>query len=149
MATGPVTDVTQLLAGLGALGALGGSIGAPRLVAIGWATVDLERTVAELGTLDARPTDHDDLLGARALRMDAGPVTLLLLEPSTEGRLAAALARRGEGMVALYVAADGPLDGRALRPTAAGLPGRLLPQPHPWGPFVIELSPIAPRGPSS
>ena len=28
----------------------------------------------------------------------------------------------------------------ASRPTALGLPGRLLPHDQPWGPFVIEVA---------
>jgi hypothetical protein len=131
-----MTDVAQLLAGLAALAL---DDGPPRLLASGWATVDIERTVADLGAADADATHDDELLGARAWRVDGGPVALLLLEPSTEGRLAAALARRGEGIVALYVSADTPGPG-ALRPTALGVPGRLLPHERPWGPFVIRVA---------
>ncbi|MCY7418664.1 MAG: hypothetical protein LH650_09235, partial [Chloroflexi bacterium] len=126
-----------LLAGLAGLPA---GDGAPRLVSIGWATVDIERTLADLAVADARATDDDELLGARAWRVDGGPVALLLLEPVTEGRLAAALARRGEGIAAFYVAADTPLEG-LLRPTAVGVPGSLVPQERPWGPFVIRVGP--------
>ena len=35
---------------------------------------------------------------------------LLLLEPDTEGRLAATIARHGEGVVAVYVRASGGAD---------------------------------------
>ncbi len=118
-----------------------------RLVGVGWGTVDIERTVTDLVRILARPTDDDVLLGARAWRADVGDVVLLLLEPNTEGRLAAALARRGEGIVASYVDVEGPLEG-VLRPTALGLPGRVVPGDQPWGPFVIQVSSSAPGGSS-
>jgi hypothetical protein len=131
-----VTDLAQLLSAVMGLAARDS---APRLVGIGWATVDIERSVADLGALDAQAADDDELLGARAWRISPGPVALLLLEPVTEGRLAAALARRGEGIVALYVAADAPLEGVA-RPTALGVPGQSMPQERSWGPFVIRVA---------
>ncbi len=129
-----MTGLASLVRGLAAIR---GSR-SPRLVAVGWATVDLERTLDGLG-VSHRPSIVDEpLLGARGSRVDAGPVAVIVLEPSTEGRLAAALARRGEGICALYVeAAEVP--GPADRGTALGLPGRLLPHDHPWGPFVIEV----------
>jgi hypothetical protein len=89
------------------------------VVAIGWATVDFERTAGELGgAWQAAPAER--LLGGRAwIRLGlAGPndgdVGIILLEPSTEGRLAAALARQGEGPVAVYrrPAADPGTDRR-------------------------------------
>ncbi len=132
-----MNDVAQLLAGLVGLPA---GDGVPRLVGIGWATVDIERTLADLAVATAHATDDDELLGARAWRVDGSPVALLLLEPVTEGRLAAALARRGEGIAALYLVADTPLEG-SLRPTAVGVPGRLMPQERPWGPFLIRVDP--------
>ena len=105
-------------------------------MAIGWATVDMERTLGGLDGTNARVTDDDLLLGARAWRVDAGPVALILLEPNTEGRLAAALARNGEGIVALYLRSEGSHRRRragALRHTALGLPGRVSSQRAPMG----------------
>ena len=111
---------------------------APRLVAVGWATVDLERTLDDLG-LDAGPVVDEPLLGARACRIDLEGMAIVVLEPTTEGRLAAALARRGEGICALYLGAGGSMSP-AARITGLGVPGRLLPHDHPWGPFVIEVA---------
>jgi hypothetical protein len=80
----------------------------------GWATVELDRAATELldpkdsarsrGIVDAPADPH---LGAtcRLLTLDGAPPTVLL-EPSTEGLLAAALARHGEAYVALYGRAD-------------------------------------------
>ena len=108
------------------------------VVAIGWATVDFERAAGELGgRWQAAPADS--LLGGRAWIRQApadaaeGPYRIILLEPSTEGRLAAALARRGEGPVAVYRRpATGPADGR----TKAG--------DGPLGPQQLELDgPVA------
>ena len=63
----------------------------------------------------------------------------LVLEPDTEARLAAALARHGEGLCVAYVEGTGP--GGMVRPTALGVPGRLRPHARPWGPFVIVVDP--------
>jgi hypothetical protein len=107
----------------------------PTLVAVGWATVDAERAAAEQAGIEFVATEPEEALGARAWLGRNGWVDVVLLEPSTEGRLAAALARRGEGLAVLYLAVDG-LDG-ATRMTALGRPGRLLPHGKPWGPFII------------
>jgi hypothetical protein len=131
-----VTDLARLTQ---ALAALRGRE-APRLLAVGWATVDLERTLEDLGVTEVGPITDEPLLGARAQRIDTGPSAVLVLEPTTEGRLAAALARRGEGICALYLADADVVPGRAARTTALGLPGRLLPHDHPWGPFVIAVA---------
>jgi hypothetical protein len=84
-----------------------------------WRTVDVERTVAEIG-LVADPLEPDELLGASGVLVrpgDGPPVAIL--EPSTEGRLAALLARSGEGDAGVYVA---PPDGlEAVRQTGAPL----------------------------
>ena len=117
-------------------------------MAVGWATVDLERTspVCRMGGGRARgpsvgATD-EPALGARApWPRRRARLALVILEPSTEGRLAAALARRGEGIACLYVEGATPIAGRL---TALGRPGRLLPHDRPWGPFVILLGPAGP-----
>ncbi len=82
------------------------------LLGIGWATVDLGRSGEELGfALASMPAD--EILGALARRClplpghrPLGPALerIVLLEPATEGRLAASLARHGEGLAALYFA---------------------------------------------
>jgi hypothetical protein len=80
-----------------------------RLAGIGWATVELDRAADELGmwlgdvVVD---TPGDPLLGASTRTYDAGGLPgdrVVLLEPSTEGRLTASLARDGEGPAALYL----------------------------------------------
>ena len=121
-----MTDVGQLLSGLAGLSS--GATG-PRLLGIGWATVDIQRTIADLAGVDIRPAEPDELLGARAWRTTDRPVALVLLEPSTEGRLAAALARRGEGIAVLYLAADGTARGATRRdgPGCAGAPAASRP----------------------
>jgi hypothetical protein len=94
-----------------------------------WATVDLERTLAELGieglaagaASDAGP---DPLLGARVLVVPVGPngPRRAIAEPTTEGRLAATLARRGEGPAGRYLVVGDDLDAARARATAAGIP---------------------------
>jgi hypothetical protein len=150
-----VNDAGQLLSGLAALGRLVPD--GARLVGVGWATVDLDRTLAGLPDPEAAgPLTDEPSLGARARVVQAGSVALVVLEPSTEGRLAAALARRGEGIACLYVTGPAPLAGG--RSTALGVPGRLLPHDRPWGPFTMlvaepdppdRASPIEDQGSSS
>jgi hypothetical protein len=81
-------------------------------VAIGWATVELDRALAELADATGVPADRfaiagdDELLGARclvAVDVLAGGHALVALEPATEGRLAATLARQGEGPAVLWL----------------------------------------------
>ena len=105
-----------------------------QLHALGWATVELDRAVAELdpwiGEAAPGPRERQDPhLGARVvLRRGAGlpGVWTALLEPSTEGAVAASLARDGEGPCALY-----------LRP-AAGLVAWLAAAPAGEGGQVRE-----------
>jgi hypothetical protein len=119
----------------------------------GWATVELDRAEREvrealtaLGDARVEERPDDDLLGARCriLRYD-GDRDMLLLEPSTEGRLAASLARYGEGSVALYLFGA---PGAAGRLAEAGLvlsgaaPGplggqRLVLAGRAWGPHLL------------
>ena len=126
-----------------------------RVVGRGWATVELERAAAELLVhLAPGAVFHEAarsvLLGARCLRGRARPAAgdddpdadwLVLLEPDTEGRLAASLARFGEGWVATWT---GPDDG-PRRPDAGGIPGplgneRLADRTPVAGPFRVLLS---------
>lgn len=105
-----------------------------RSLALGWATVDLDRAAAGWPGIAWIAASRDSLVGASALvgelalagspadgtgttaatpsadaradtmhsAMGAAP-TIVLLEPDTEGRLAAALARHGEGPAAVYI----------------------------------------------
>jgi hypothetical protein len=98
---------------------------AVRIVGIGWATVDLERAAAALASPEVvfEPGADDDLLSAAALvaRPVAGPV-VIVLEPMSEGRLAAGLARRDEGPLALYLApVRGSLGSSLQRLAQAGI----------------------------
>jgi hypothetical protein len=90
-----------------------------------WATVDLERALGDTGSYGERrwTTIDDELLGARGLRLSDTEPAIILLEPSTEGRLAGWLARHGEGEAAVYAVA--PTDPRAIHPrrTALGRSG--------------------------
>jgi hypothetical protein len=72
-----------------------------------WRTVDVDRTLADLG-LPAEPLPPDAVLGGKGVLVrpaDGPPVAIL--EPSTEGRMAEALARAGEGDAGFYVAPSG------------------------------------------
>jgi hypothetical protein len=77
-----------------------------RQIAVGWATVELDRAAADLADVLGlapeafAPAADSIALGARcriATRVLAGGLSLVILEPVAEGRLAAALARLGEG----------------------------------------------------
>lgn len=130
-------------------------------MAIGWATVDLERAAAEqAGDASAAtsataattakataapaataPAPDDLLLGARCrlLTPSAGGMEVVLLEPSTEGRLAASLARFGEGPVVLYLR----IPTRSLARLRVVAPASGVhcsrPAPGPFGSSVLLL----------
>lgn len=84
----------------------------PLRTVTGWATVELDRAQREvvqrlgLGEPLVEEVPNDELLGASArLLRFTGDRDLILLEPATEGRLAASLARFDEGSAALYLVA--------------------------------------------
>jgi hypothetical protein len=120
-----------------------------------WRTVDLERTIQEL-SLASEPLEPDELLGARGVLVrppDGPPVAVL--EPSTEGRLTAALASEGEGDAGVYVAPPGGIAtargaGIALSREARGPFGRSAlvddPSPRPARFVVIVETPPATIG---
>ena len=86
-----------------------------RTSALGWATVELDRAATELGhALRVPPEAFVEatgtlVLGARC-RVAGGilpeGISLVLLEPITEGRLASTLARHDEGPAAVWLAVD-------------------------------------------
>jgi hypothetical protein len=103
-------------------------------LALGWATVELDRAAAELaaelGTVAAAfvPAADSVVLGARcrvAYGVLSGGRPLAILEPRTEGRLAGRLARLGEGPAAIWSRAAEARLGRR-QPASA--------QPGPFGP---------------
>jgi hypothetical protein len=106
-----------------------------RVVGVGWATVEADRAFEELATVLGAATGwaaqvRDSLLGATAWRRDPAPadgVQLFVLEPDTEGRLAAYLARFGEGVGVAYLAGTGEAD-------------RIVPVSPRWGPYAIVRS---------
>jgi hypothetical protein len=80
------------------------------LAGVGWATVDLDRAEAELdpwlGLTEAGGGRGEPHLGARTRTRQSPGLpgrVLVMAEPVTEGRLAASLARDGEGPCALYL----------------------------------------------
>jgi hypothetical protein len=111
------------------------SDGAPfTIVAVGVATVDTDRHALDAGWRTT-PAPADELLGASSARVVGQPV--VLLEPTTEGRLAASLARVGEGPVAIY--ARGPRSGIRTSTVAGGPFGSqvlVLGRPA-WGPHLL------------
>jgi hypothetical protein len=113
------------------------------ILAWAWATVDLERALDETGIKPERWNHVEDaLVGARGLRLRESEPALILLEPSTEGRLAGWLARHGEGEAVVYRLAEAPGVGSttiALRgsgrldPSAGRLAGgQLVVLVSPW-----------------
>ena len=110
-----------------------------RILAVIWATVDRERVLAGLES-EAEHLPDDPLLGASvSLVRPADGDPIAVLEPNTEGRLAATLARNDEGPAGEYVEAPIGLEelgdaaareGLALTPWAQG----------PFGRSVLVLS---------
>jgi hypothetical protein len=94
-------------------------------VAIGWATVELDRATSELavalglpGAETFRVAPRSEALGgavrvASRVLQDGG--SLAVLEPDTEGRLAGSLARLGEGPMAVWLAVAGAGTGLEAR----------------------------------
>ena len=116
--------------------------GAIELAAI-WATVDLERTLRDLGeeTRDALGDAASDAhLGALVVLLPARPghPALAIAEPATEGRLAATLARHGEGLVGRYLAVTDGLDQARARARGAGVAVSRV-EIGPFGPSVLVL----------
>jgi hypothetical protein len=115
------------------------------LVAIAWCTVELDRAEADLATwieaprVPADPDGTDPLLGA-VVRVRTAPALpggrLVLAEPTTEGRLAASLARDAEGPCGLYLA---PAAGLARWRAGARARGVALSRVEtgPLGPSVL------------
>jgi hypothetical protein len=121
-------------------------------VARGWATVELDRAAAELGRSLAagtsfEPAETSTALGARCLRgaLADGGGWIVLLEPETEGRIAAFLARHGEGWAATWLDADDASDDGRPRATDVATPGPFGPERlepgSPWGPFRLQVAP--------
>ena len=123
-----------------------------RTLAVIWATVELERARAELTNLEPASTGsaaadlaaiaiEDPLLGARVVVLPAAGdgVPVALAEPSTEGRLAATLARHGEGPAGRYVLAPAGLATVRSLAAAAGIPIS-GPAIGPFGRSVLVLA---------
>ena len=130
--------------------AMAAQAGGPhRPIAVGWATVELDRAAAELAAelgFEAAaflPAADSVVLGARcrvAYGVLPGGAPLAILEPRTEGLLAAALARHDEGPVVTWARSAQPPSGRhlTLRPGPFG-PERLEPGGPTHGPFLLLI----------
>jgi hypothetical protein len=130
-----------------------------RVIATGVATLDLDQAEERArATIAHRAITHardDVLLGARCriVIVEHGP-SLVLLEPNTEGRLAASLARFGQEPVVSYMSSVAPADdvvgsaataGIRLSPPTPGPLGmsRLVLGGPAWGPHLILVEPLA------
>lgn len=122
------------------------------IVALGWATVDLDEVRRRIEADSAlglfETARRDDHLGGRAAVHRPGAASgqpiEVLLEPDTEGRLAASLARHGEGFTAIWFgpragAPDDLPDGFGPRADGPLGPARLLLGGAPWDLSVLLL----------
>jgi hypothetical protein len=127
--------VTRILAERAAAG-----LGSGGVVGVGWGTVELERAQAEFGGGFA-VAPEDPLLAAWCrLKTAPGSLPLVLIEPSTEGPLAAMLARHGEGPLAVWLEAAGRNGASELLSKASPGPfgpERLVLGGPFWGPRVL------------
>ena len=124
------------------------------LVGVGWATVELDRAEAELdpwlaprieggggGPDDEAGAGTEPHLGARTRRRGAGGLpagSIVLMEPSTEGRLVVSLARNGEGPCALYLAPRERLRAWLRAARDRGVRTSAV-RPGPLGPSALVL----------
>ena len=141
------------LIGRALLDAAGGlAAGASRPIAVGWATVELDRAASELTHELGLPPDafvpaaDCGALGARcrvAVGAWAPGTAIAILEPATEGRLAEFLARYGEGPVAIWSSAAPPTSGSESDPGSAR-PAAVV-RADGTGPFGRER--LVPSGP--
>jgi hypothetical protein len=127
-----------------------------RPIAVGWATVELDRAADELAADLAiepdtfMPAPDSVALGARTRigrAVLSGGISIAILEPSTEGRLVAILVRHDEGPAAIWFEAD---SAGAGEPPA----GRVVPGDGPFGPErLIATGPpdrfLVDRGPGT
>ncbi|HEY8437477.1 MAG TPA: hypothetical protein VIK65_02585 [Candidatus Limnocylindrales bacterium] len=106
-------------------------------------TVELDRALREHGQNAAAAAGAiaDPHLGAAVVVVDAGGARLALAEPTTEGRLAASLARHDEGPLGEYVALR-PGDTLAAYRRRAAASGVAVSgvEPGPFGPSVLVLA---------
>ncbi len=145
-----VTDEGEHLAAGSPLARSPSSPVAYRLAGVGWATVELDRAEAELHPWLAQAAGRDEVaggpeathephLGARTrVRRSPGLPgdTLVLAEPVTEGRLAASLARDGEGPCVLYLEAAEGLEAWRVTAASRGVVTSSV-RPGPLGPSVL------------
>jgi hypothetical protein len=109
-----------------------------RLLARIRATVEAERAADELGLATERLPDDPHLGAAVSLVRPAGESPIALVEPITEGRLAATLARHGESEVGAYLEAVDGLDAARSAAVRAGV--RLSrPASGPFGASLLVL----------
>jgi hypothetical protein len=114
--------------------------------ALGWATVELDRAAFELGQALLIPPEAfveapgSFVLGARcrvAVATLPGGISLVLLEPITEGRLASTLARHDEGPAVVWLAVEDLAGAVAVVQTRAGHTS--LARPGPFGDECLVL----------
>ncbi len=109
-------------------------------VAVGWATVELDRAARELAHLlpaGAAFSDapRSDALGARCMLGPAAGASrpaVILLEPDTEGPLAGTLARFGEGWAAVWAMSRTTAEPATAEVTTTR--ARTVARPGPIGP---------------
>jgi hypothetical protein len=122
------------------------AVAGPRAVelAVIWATVDLERTLARLGIAvsgAAAGVGTDTLIGGHVVVAPSvvDRPRLAIAEPFTEGRLAATLARHGEGPAGRYVAVSDDLRQARTRAAEAGIAVSRV-EDGPFGPSMLVLT---------
>jgi hypothetical protein len=110
-------------------------------LAVIWATVDLDRTLAGRDIAPNAVHLEDTLLGARVVVIPAEPgqPPLAIAEPSTEGRLAATLARHGEGPAGRYVAVPDGIRIARARAAEAGIAVSRV-EDGPFGSSMLVLT---------
>ena len=111
------------------------------VLAVAWATVDVERAAAETEAVPGDRRLRDATLGGSVVLVGGLPVAVALLEPDTEGRLAAMLARHGEGPIGIYALHAAPADAVFRDQGPFGRQRLLALSSAPWAPLVLHVEP--------
>jgi len=120
---------------------LGDGLASERATDVPFRLLSLAIATLELGPLDGDEAVDEPALGARGVATEVDGRAVVVLEPTTEGRLAGSVARFGPGPCGLYLAAEHrqSLVTTPERPGILGATKLILGGPA-WGPHLLVVA---------